>query len=40
MDMVVIKLKRKRKSMAYSSQGSHTDQLDIWNWLEDGSTTG
>ena len=27
------------KSVAYSSQGSHTGQLDLWNWLADGSTT-
>ena len=26
------------KSVAYSSQGSHTGQLDFWNWLADGST--
>ena len=25
--------------MAYSSQGSHTGQLDFCNWLADGSTT-
>ena len=28
------------KYVAYSSQGSHTGQLDFWNWLADGSTTG
>ena len=28
------------KSVANSSQGSHTDQLDFCNWLADGSTTG
>ena len=28
------------KSVAYSSQGSHTSQLDFCNWLADGSTTG
>ena len=32
--------KLKIKSVAYSSQGSHTDQLDFCNWLADGSTTG
>ena len=26
--------------MTYSSQGSHTGQLDFGNWLADGSTTG
>ena len=26
------------KSMAYSSQGSHTGQLDFCNWLVDDST--
>jgi len=26
--------------VAYSSQGSHTGQLDFCNWLADGSTTG
>ena len=25
------------KSLAYSLQGSHTDQLDFCNWLADGS---
>ena len=30
----------KIKSVAYSSQGSHTGQLDFSNWLTDGSTTG
>ena len=30
----------KNKSMAYSSQGSHTGQLDFCNWLADGSTMG
>ena len=34
------KLKLKIKSVAYSSQGSHTGQLDFCNWLADGSTTG
>ena len=33
-------LKNKNKSVAYSSQGSHTGQLDFCNWLADGSTTG
>ena len=28
------------KSVAYSSQWSHTGQLDFCNWLADGSTTG
>ena len=28
------------KSMAYSSQGNHTRQLDLFNRLADGSTTG
>ena len=28
------------KSVAYSSQGSHTGQLDFCSWLADGSTTG
>ena len=30
----------KIKSVAYSSQGSHTGQLHFCNWLADGSTTG
>ena len=30
----------KVKSVAYSSQGSHTGQLDFCNWLADGITTG
>ena len=34
-----ILLKIKIKSVAYSSQGSHTGQLDFRNWLADGSTT-
>ena len=33
-------LLKKIKSVAYSSQGSHTGQLDFCNWLADGSTTG
>ena len=28
------------KSVAYSFQGSHKAQLEFWNWLADGSTTG
>ena len=28
------------ESVAYSSQGSHTGQLDFCNWLADGSTMG
>ena len=32
--------KLKIKSVAYSSQGSHTGQLDFCNWLADDSTTG
>ena len=28
------------KSVAYSSQGSHTGQLDFCNWQADGSTMG
>ena len=27
-------------SVAYSSQGNHTGQLDFCNWLADDSTTG
>jgi len=27
-------------SVAYSSQGSRTGQIDSCNWLADGSTTG
>ena len=30
----------KYKKVAYSSQGSHTGQLDFCNWLADDSTTG
>ena len=29
-----------KKSVAYSSQGSHTGQLDFCNWLTNGSPTG
>ena len=29
---------KKFKSVAYSSQVSHTGQLDFCNWLADGST--
>ena len=28
----VVKFKKKIKSVAYSSQGSHTGQLDFCNW--------
>ena len=38
--MILLLLKIKIKSLAYSSQGSHTGQLDFSNWLADGSTTG
>ena len=31
---------KKIKSVAYSSQGSHIDQLNYCNWLADGTTTG
>ena len=34
------KIKKNIKSVAYSSQGSHTGQLDFCNWLVDGSMTG
>ena len=37
--IILIKIKN-NKSVAYSSQGSHTGQLDFCNWLADGSTTG
>ena len=40
LDIYCIKLKIKIKSVAYSSQGSHTGQLDFCNWLADSSTTG
>ena len=30
----------KIKYVAYSSQGSHTGQLDFCNWQADGSRTG
>ena len=33
------KKNKKIKSVAYSSQGSHTGQLDFCNWLADDSTT-
>ena len=33
-------LKLKIKSVAYSSQGSHTGQLDFSKWLADSSTMG
>ena len=35
---IIVQLKN--KSVAYSSQGSQTGQLDSCNWLADGSTTG
>ena len=31
---------KKIKSLAYSSKGSHTGQLDFCGWLTVGSTTG
>ena len=31
---------KKIKSVAYSSQGSHTGQLHFCNWLADSNTTG
>ena len=31
---------KKMKSVSYSSQGSHTDQLDFCNKQADGSTMG
>ena len=36
----IFTLIKKTKSVAYSSQGSHTSQLDFCNCLADGSTTG
>ena len=33
-------LNLKIKSVAYSSQGCHTGQLNFCNWQADGSTTG
>ena len=30
----------KNRSVAYSSQGSHTGQLEFCNWLADGCMTG
>ena len=39
-DLIINVTIRKIKFVAYSSQGSHTDQLDFCNWLADGSTTG
>ena len=36
----VKKLLHKIKYVAYSSQGSHTGQLEFCNWLTDDSTTG
>ena len=38
--LLLLLLKLKIKSVAYSSQGSHTGQLDFYNWLADDSTTG
>ena len=32
--------KKKKKYVAYSSQGSQYGQLDFCNWLADSSTTG
>ena len=40
MDLITSSIKSKIKSVTYSSQGSHTGQLDFCNWLADGSTTG
>ena len=33
-------IKNEIKSVAYSSQGNHTGQLDFYNWQADSSTTG
>ena len=38
--IIIIIIKNLIKSVAYSSQGCHTGQLDFCNWLADGSTTG
>ena len=38
--MSIIIKKIKILSVAYSSQGRHTGQLDICDWLADGSTAG
>ena len=38
--MILFDIKLKVKSVAYSSQGSQTGQLDSCKWLADGSTTG
>ena len=35
-DLYLLKI----KSVAYSSQGSHTGQAHFCNWLADSSTTG
>ena len=37
---IIIIIILKIKSVVYSSQGSHTGQLDFCNWLADNSTTG
>ena len=38
--IIIIKFKLNIKSVAYSSQGTQTGQLDFCNSLADGSTTG
>ena len=38
--MVNIKSKNFINPVSYSSQGSHTSQLDFCNWLTDDSMTG
>ena len=38
--IIIIIIILKNKSVAYSSEGSHTGQLDFCNRLPDGSTTG
>ena len=38
--IIFIIVKLQITCVAYSSQGSHTDQLDFCKWLVDGSTTG
>ena len=38
--IIIIIIKLKIKFVAYSSQGSHTGQLDFCNWLADCSMTG
>ena len=40
MDLIFQRTNLKIRPVAYSFQGSHSGQLDFYNWLAYGSTTG